>query len=897
MSQACKKKKQPIKISTNDPKILEVQSHNNVNEITVVYFKIVRYSLLILSSSFLTFWIPQFILSVKAIDWKLEYDPNFDVYYIDSLFYGIWYQGLFPHESNYFGIFMVWITVIHILILYFAYKTEKFYTRMFQKKQLIQHLTLEFTHIPLSMNQESSVENFFNELSMKSVEEVSLVYDMSDLYKTEIELRSVSDSLKQLNKDGKSGTRQYKEFCWKRNGLIEEQVDNCTAIKSNPKKYFKGKGFVTFKTYKGALVVIDTWKKALKSLKEQSRDKSANPIANDNTGDNKALPKKNKLQGIVNRNIIDRTIPEDTASDMLSKQKAPTQSKKSFLTQFLLRAKVNPQDEKRVEYLLECVDPNFKIKRAQRVEDIHWNFEEKKKPAKWSQLFFIVSLFTFIPFLTYPPSVWAAKCSGETTLGIDTSLYPVLISNALIGLCVVIDMIAYSLIEKFYTEDRFYKASTLVFYKFISQNIYKISSNLYYQLFGWVVGYDEMQTDSDTEDTKLKMAKGLIATTYMTITFVVIGQLITQGFVPILLHKLAKLKEPRLHNITFGLSTILIQIFHLGFYTPFQPNSIFTVVLYMGVLYKMESYMFRNGIIICDKISSTATLSTFWIICYIGFFPLTLGSFQMLKDNKMGIKSIPIGTGFPYNTFYLYIMIAVWLVTLFMFYNYYKACKFIARVQANIWKLHENQAQLKTTGLSYRKLNPYYKVNYVIENIGGVKDQPQMNCPVIFHHDNEINVKDMFIPNKSVLTELLSKTKQPAIIFSEPHREENPLLATPINPTTKPEISPERELFFPYPYPQKQDPLTPERKSYEKFISPSPGKRSNAKTHLTDYMKNRDLMASSCALLSGNKSSFELLYSGGDLPDYYGQDDTPQKIDTDNLFQPYEKIETEEYNG
>ena len=526
----------------------KIIQNTNINEITVIYFKILRYSILISSSAFVTFWIPQLIESIRAVDWKLEYDPNFDGYYSDAFFYGIWYQKLFPHESIYTEIFVIWALTTHILFFFYAWKSERYYAKLFQKKQRYQDLTLEFKHLPEKFNTEQKIKEFFNRLSDDSVDEVSLIYDLTKIFKTESDQKAIQEELT------KHKTKNYEKNLEKREKLIEKQKKNCEIIRDKPEDKFMQRGFVTFKNYKGTIMVRNAWNHAIRPLHESSLTA--------------------KIRKYQKKNYYEKTT-EDTP-------RTKTQVSRLFSsiysnTQEDLNLKENEK------FLLENVDKKFLIHRGVRIEDIHWNFQKEQKFNQLAMNLFILSLLTIIPYPTYILSTISARYGGWITLGIDTSYLANGISFGLVGACTLVDTIAFYVIDWVIIAEKFFKASTWLSYKFISYNLYTLASNQFFQILGFIVGSDQCQSDEDDEVTKLKMAKTLIDSTPMAILSAVLAVYIFQGVYPIFLYKIGKLKEPLVHDLTFGLSNIAVLLFNLGFYAPINPNSIFVVVLAIGV--------------------------------------------------------------------------------------------------------------------------------------------------------------------------------------------------------------------------------------------------------------------------------------------------------------------------
>jgi hypothetical protein len=210
----------------------------------------------------------------------------------------------------------------------------------------------------------------------------------------------------------------------------------------------------------------------------------------------------------------------------------------------------------------------FQIKRGMKCSEINWSFTQAKKLSKISAIVFIVLLALVWPISTYYFSVWSAEYAAQTTLGIDDTWFAVIASNALVGACALVDTVAFEVIDRVFTKERFLKTHQRFGFKFLSLIFYTATSNLFYQIYGMVDGTDNLVYNKAVETRQFLLAKSVIDSTTMSIFTVILGALIFQIIVPIITYKIGQLKEPLEHDMTFGLSNIAILIFNLGFYAP-----------------------------------------------------------------------------------------------------------------------------------------------------------------------------------------------------------------------------------------------------------------------------------------------------------------------------------------
>lgn len=199
--------------------------------------------------------------------------------------------------------------------------------------------------------------------------------------------------------------------------------------------------------------------------------------------------------------------------------------------------------------------------------------------------------------LTYIPSYWGAVQGAKITLETDKSWKATILANGLPATCALIDSGAFYIIDLVFTNERFYKNHQRLGLKFVALNAYTVSSNLIYQILGFIKGSDEVLTKRSPDQKKYKIAKSVIDSTTMSIFSIIIAAIISQMLIPIIKFHLQKNFKPETHDITFGFSNANILLFNLGFYAPIDPNAIFTVIICLGIFYYLEGYMLRKGVI------------------------------------------------------------------------------------------------------------------------------------------------------------------------------------------------------------------------------------------------------------------------------------------------------------
>ena len=241
---------------------VRITEDENVDELTSTYFLILRYSMIICCTFLLTFYIPQLVESFQAVDWKLEQDPLWDGSYSDAFWYGNWYQKKFPEESYYLEIFAGCMVVFILQCFYYAWKSEKYFAWLFKDFTSYKDLSLEFKHMPKEIDSEREIKEFFGKIAPNGVKEVSCVYDLSEIFENECELKAKEDQF--FNRDQtKALSAEDMKVGKAMHDLRDKQIQLFHMYEEHGWKFFDGRGFVTFNTQKAAWLTKDIWNKSV----------------------------------------------------------------------------------------------------------------------------------------------------------------------------------------------------------------------------------------------------------------------------------------------------------------------------------------------------------------------------------------------------------------------------------------------------------------------------------------------------------------------------------------------------------------------------------------------------------------------------------------------------------
>lgn len=391
----------------------------------------------------------------------------------------------------------------------------------------------------------------------------------------------------------------------------ESHMSSLVEHKNDSFKYFDNRGFVTFKTQDCAYFVKQIYNKSIRDHVDGNIvDRIVRRITGffrkqEETSEKKETPKVGKLSAMdkfkkTSFNIIKEKSQntekkyEKTLQDRIDEygESEFINKKASFLKQVIFEDidTTKPVDPKQI----------FQIKRGIRPSDVNWTFQKKSSIGRGLNALIIAFIVLVIPAVTYYLSVWSGSEGTKITLNTDNTWKPTILSNGLPIVCTLVDTGAFSIIDKVFDKKRFYKNQTRHAFKFITYNAYTLSSNLFYQIYGFVKGTDSALLKKSPDAMKFELSKSVIDATTMSIVSVIIAAILSM-IIPIVQYYMGKLKKPIEHDITFGFSNANVLLFNLGFYASINPNAIFVVMACITVFYYLESWMFTKGIIVPQK--------------------------------------------------------------------------------------------------------------------------------------------------------------------------------------------------------------------------------------------------------------------------------------------------------
>lgn len=595
----------------------------------------------------------------QSIEFKLQ--RYFTLLGIAIMFAGVIFIHSFADENTLKTLskkenLFAWLLITYALVHFYLWRMEIFYAKTQTEFSSYKDISLEFCHVKVSSEKE--ILDAFNEISNGKVLELSLIYDLSIYYKLQKELKGVNKS-NDVDKASKLT-------------LLNSKMESfLNDFKRNKSAYFIGRGFVTFKNFIATKSFKDLHAKVyrklttsrifgkkvdlkIENLKEFQRElKNPNNVKNSN--ETEKFLKKTDAPAFRRSDTVCAPKDRQHFKDDMRKN---TREKQSTSANVELGQKMR-----------QLFGETFRIERGIDPETVNFKFTENHRISAFFLLKNVTIVFFIIPIGAYLFNYLYYYLDIGLFLGSYTSLWTSVFKNASLVITVIIDQIAFGVIEEQMKKERFLNHSRMHSFKMFFYSVYILISNIIVPNFAMKQAFLKYAENLDSIE-KAKTLQYLLNSAFVVYYILIFGAINYKIIKPLIAKRKVdeeKQKPFRVNeHINFNISFVINCIFYVSFYGTITP-SIFVllgVTLVLNFVYDLwfEMKLFwekkalrkksdsnkqesidesfdENGI---SKLPATVFSSAVWILCVgvfllavVGFFGVTsdINAFLSLTEN------------------------------------------------------------------------------------------------------------------------------------------------------------------------------------------------------------------------------------------------------------------------
>jgi hypothetical protein len=497
------------------------------------------------------------------------------------------------HEVTKKTSMFAWILFTYAVISAFVVLIEKYHTQSYSHIQTYKDATLAFSHLSPLLKDEEQIIEAFQELSDHRVLEVSLIYNLTDMFRLEAEL----EALRKKSGDSEDLAEQIVQ-------KEKELKDFKEHFAKNKRSYFTGKGFVTFQNFKRAKLFKDLYNKVYGNLQlfrktravsrlAQRLQKAANKAVTEKTlhADDKEKKQQTQEAGISYRSktFLSKTDPVEI-SQASSKKRKSTSTILANVSRLLLAESKNI-DEEKIKRMPVLLGLDLKIKRGIDPEMINFNFQSKRKITYFQQVFYAVVLIFIMPMISYFFNYMYYKYEIHIYIEHSTAVTDKLMKYLHLIMTVVVDQATFLLIDMFFSKRRFIKTTRRFIYTMTFSSFYILLSNIVVPNFALKKAFLDITPLMDFNERR-KTLEHLVSSLYFNYYILIFSMVNFKILKPLLASRFGKGAEVQdFQNVIFGISFIINSIFYVAFYGTVTPSVFVYFFITLVAVYLYEITM------------------------------------------------------------------------------------------------------------------------------------------------------------------------------------------------------------------------------------------------------------------------------------------------------------------
>ena len=487
------------------------------------------------------------------------------------------------HEVTKKTSMFAWIFFTYAIIAVFVVLIEKYYTQSYSHIQTYKDATLAFSHLSPLLKDEEQIMAAFQELSDHRILEVSLIYNLTDLFRLESEL----EALKKKTEGSENLSEQIAQKEKELQTFKEHFVKNKRA-------YFTGKGFVTFQNFKRAKLFKDLYNKVYGNLQLFRKTKAVSKLAQRlQKAANKAMvekdTKQNNEETAINhrsKTFLSKTEIPDIRQEQVKKRKSTT----SILANVsrLILAESKNIDEEKIKRMPVLMGLDFKIKRGIDPELINFNFQSKRKITFIHQAFYVLVFIFLMPMIAYFFNYMYYKYEIHIYIEHSTKTVDKIMKYFHLIMTVVVDQVTFLLLDLFFSKRKFIKTTRRFIYTMTFSSFYILLSNIVVPNFALKKAFLDTTHLMDFNERR-KTLEHLVSTLYFNYYILIFSMINFKILKPLLMTRISKGSEVHdFQNIIFGISFIVNSIFYVAFYGTLTPSVFIYFFITLVAVYLYE---------------------------------------------------------------------------------------------------------------------------------------------------------------------------------------------------------------------------------------------------------------------------------------------------------------------
>lgn len=436
------------------------------------------------------------------------------------------------------------------------------------------------------------------------------------------------------------------------------------------------------------------------------------------------------------------------------------------VTNLFMYQNVKEYDIDNIENMKRFFGKNFKIKRGNDPNCINFDFTNSRTFSIGEKLFFVFIFFLLLPSIAYYFNY--LYYFYFTKRHIVKSFAQIWIEYlSLIG-TVIVDMFSLFLIQMFFDQKHFLKSSKMFIYKLGFSCFYILLSNIIIPNFALKAAFLQF-SDSLNNEEKKETIEFLVHSLYMNFYLLMFSGINFKIINPFIINKYILKNNKRKSendNIIFSLSFVINSIFQISFYSTITTDVHLYFFVYILLFFALDLFLEKKNILKAvnlkkKKIKLPITIFTnaliilifgIFPVCCLGYYGLSNSFQELMKEpeEKTGflnyffnglISIVSYFSGFlnivpnhEYERGFYYMVILnvkniisnfifllitdinfslsfmTYFIFSFLFIQYYTNEKFLSRIQSKKWALEKKIENIKFVGLSFREINPAYKL-------------------------------------------------------------------------------------------------------------------------------------------------------------------------------------------
>lgn len=484
----------------------------------------------------------------------------------------------------------LWLIFCYVLYAIWAFFIEKFYVDNYSEHLRYKDISLEFSNLDPSLRSEAEIFSKFYKLSGAKVKEISLIYNLTEYFKLKNELKRIEERKEDA----------------KKNWLLQKKKDELESFKASfrdhPEKYFTGKGFVTFQNYKYAELFKQMYQQAyrkpvFKLFKRKptksTRDKFQEAV--------QTIINEKRQQGDENtkRSTIlssDTSLQPSSQAIKVIKQRPENDSIVYSLWKFMFESKLTAEQQKNLALMKPTLGENFKLKRTIDPKLINFNFSGKNEITNRNQIVYFVVLFVILPAIAYLLSFSVSKHQLMASVERKESALETIHRLVLTVLISLVDQLGYLLIEVFFYQARFVKASQMFHYSLTYYSFFNLIAIIIIPNLALKQAFTDFRLLTKTLSVAVlnKKYASVIFSNYLKLVFSALNFKLVK---PFLINRLILKRHKRTgesSNIIFGISFLITSTFYVAFFGTINPSVFVLFTIALVCLYFWDCRLFRK---------------------------------------------------------------------------------------------------------------------------------------------------------------------------------------------------------------------------------------------------------------------------------------------------------------